>query len=162
MNTFTSRLNNQDTIINNFAPHVIDIIDQQDATILPQVVRSVVQEELRTSAPDTIALEQRLQASVADSITHAMTTNLAIEPIITSLINDVRDLRTKSTAPSKKTGFSQLETKDFHASKLESLLTGVVLNGDSLLDLELFFDSILSKFESITLTSSLYPQYGHL
>ena len=57
MNTFTSRLNNQDTIINNFAPHVIDIINQQDATILPQVVRSVVQEELGTSAPDTIALE---------------------------------------------------------------------------------------------------------
>lgn len=44
---------------------------------------------------------------------------------------------------------------DFHASKLETLLTGIVLNGDTLLDLELFFDSILSNLELVMLTSSL-------
>lgn len=129
---FTSRLDHQETLITNFP------------------------------STDTTAIEQRLTTSLNNNITTAITTSLATDPIITSLIHDVRDLRTKGIVSTKKTGFSQPESKDFHASKLETLLAGIVLNGDSLLDLELFFDSILSKLESVTLTSSLYPKYKDL
>jgi hypothetical protein len=72
-----------------------------------------------------------------------VTNLLARDPVITSLLHDVRDLRSRGTTTPRKTDFGQPESKDFHASKLETLLTGVVLSGDTLLDLELFFDSIL-------------------
>jgi hypothetical protein len=44
-NTFSSRLDNQDTLINDLPPRVIDIL-QNNANLLPDVVHSVVQQEL--------------------------------------------------------------------------------------------------------------------
>lgn len=88
----------------------------------------------------------------------AITTTLATDPLIAMLIHDVHDLCMKGIASTQKTGFSQPESKDFHSSKLATLLNGMVLNGDSLLDWELLSDSILSKLKSVAFTSSLCPK----
>ncbi len=42
------------------------------------------------------------------------------------------------------------------------LLDQEVLHSDSLQDLELFFDSIFAHFNTVTLTSDLYPMYRDL
>ncbi len=47
-------------------------------------------------------------------------------------------------------------------SKLVKLLNEEKLGGDSLQDLELYFDGILSTFNTVTLTTDLYPKYHDL
>ena len=49
-----------------------------------------------------------------------------------------------SSSMPRSSGFFQKESKDFHVSKLVKLLADEKLGGDSLQDLELFFDGILS------------------
>jgi hypothetical protein len=54
------------------------------------------QDSLITNLPaTTTAIKQCLQASVINSITTTIATNLATDPLITSLIHDIRDLCTK-------------------------------------------------------------------
>jgi hypothetical protein len=62
----------------------------------------------------------------------------------------------------RPTGFFQKESKDLHVSKLVKLLELEVLHSDSLQDLEIFFDSILSHFNTVALTNDLYPRYCDL
>jgi hypothetical protein len=69
---------------------------------------------------------------------------------------------TTSLSTSRSTGFFQKESKDFHVSKLVKLLELEVLHSDSLQDLEIFFDSILSHFNTVALTTDLYPRYRDL
>jgi hypothetical protein len=69
---------------------------------------------------------------------------------------------TTSLSTTQTTGFFQKESKDFHVSKLMKLLDLEVLNSDSLQDLEIFFDSILSHFNTVTLTTDLFPKYRDL
>jgi hypothetical protein len=56
-------------------------------------------------------------------------------------------------------GFFQQETNEFHVSRLVKRLELEVLRSDSLQDLELFFDSVLSNFNTVALTTDLYPRY---
>ncbi len=154
---FSSHLDDQDILVNNLPPSVIDIL-QNDTTIFPDVVCSIVQHELATplSTPTPVALELCLRESLTIDNNNTFTNILTYDdPVITSLLNDIHDLQSPSQTTQRKSGFGQPESMDFHASKLETLLTGIVLNGDTLLDLELFFDSILSNLESVMLTSSL-------
>jgi hypothetical protein len=71
---------------------------------------------------------------------------------------------TITTTPnsSRLTGFHQKESKDFHVSKFIKLLQDDILNSDSLQDLELFFDGILSHLNTIAITSNLFPSYQDL
>jgi hypothetical protein len=62
----------------------------------------------------------------------------------------------------KKTGFDQPASKDFHASTFGECISGLYLGGDTLLDLESFHDSIFTKLESITLSSNLFLKYKDL
>lgn len=163
-----SQVTQHTSIVTSLQSTVADLILREE-TQLPTTIRSIIQQEMPPSPPGfsptssvTVQLEHRLQTSITTSVTNAIAAQLPNAPIIQSLMQDVRDLHSKSISPSKKTGFTQPESKDFHSSKLEKLLEGITLGGDSLLDLELSFDSILSKFEAITLTSQLYPKYKDL
>jgi hypothetical protein len=69
---------------------------------------------------------------------------------------------TSTTHSSRLTGFHQKESKDFHVSKFIKLLQDDILNSDSLQDLELFFDGIISHLNTIAITSNLFPSYQDL
>ncbi len=62
----------------------------------------------------------------------------------------------------RKTGFGQPKLKDFHASNFDECLSGLSLGCNTILDLESFHDSILTKLDSITLSSNLFPKYKDL
>jgi hypothetical protein len=62
----------------------------------------------------------------------------------------------------RPTGFHQKESRDFHVSKFMKLLAEDTLNSDSLQDLELFYDSIISHLNTVVLTSDLFPSYQDL
>jgi hypothetical protein len=72
------------------------------------------------------------------------------------------DPQASTVLPPRSSGFFQKESKDFHVSRLMKLLDQEVLRSDSLQDLELFFDSILAHFNTVALTSDLYPKYRDL
>jgi hypothetical protein len=60
-----------------------------------------------------IDIEQRLCESRTENINTTVTVLLTHDQFITSLINDVRDLRSRGTTTQQKTGFGQPESKDF-------------------------------------------------
>ncbi len=62
----------------------------------------------------------------------------------------------------KPTGFHQKESRDFHVIKFIKLLADDTLNSDSLQDLELFYDGIISHLNNVALTSDLFPSYQDL
>lgn len=64
--------------------------------------------------------------------------------------------------PIRPSGFHQRESKDFHISRLYKLLADEVIAGDSLQDLKLFYDAILSHFNTVALTDTLFPNYMDL
>jgi hypothetical protein len=64
--------------------------------------------------------------------------------------------------PIGPSGFHQRESKDFHISHLNKLLANEVIAGDSLQDLKLFYDAILSHFNTVALTDTLFPNYRDL
>jgi len=78
----------------------------------------------------------------------------------------IQNLQTHQTPSSTKTqkvnGFHQSESKEFHVSKLIKLLETHTLNGDSLQDLELFYDTIITHLSTVTLKSNLLPTYRNL
>jgi hypothetical protein len=120
-------------------------------------------------------MEQDLAPIISDHANRITETNVdrIIETKLTSstLIRNLihQELAPFSTSSSfttgsitRKTGFGQPESKDFHASRFDERLSGLSLGGDTLLDLESFHDSILIKLESITLSSNLFPKYKDL
>jgi hypothetical protein len=62
----------------------------------------------------------------------------------------------------KSIGFHQTESKDFHISKLLKLLETHTLTGDSLQDIEIFYDTIATHLATVTLKSNLLPTYRKL
>jgi hypothetical protein len=60
------------------------------------------------------------------------------------------------------TGFHQAESKDFNASKLHLGLKDIILSGDSLKELELFWDSILRVITNLCQNNQSYPYYCDL
>jgi hypothetical protein len=69
---------------------------------------------------------------------------------------------TSFSGSQKPTGFHQKESRDFHVSKFRKLLADDSLNSDSLQDLELFYDGIISHLNTVALTSDLFPSYQDL
>ncbi len=82
----------------------------------------------------------RLSASAAELHLRSTTVPQALSP---------------TTQASRPSGFFQKESKDFHVSHLIKLLSDESLATDSLQDLEIFYDSILSHFNTVTLTAVL-------
>jgi hypothetical protein len=132
------------TQFENFTSEPTPII----STPLPQITHEDMETFLDTKFNETYRTTldsfSRLSASVAEI--------RAAQPSIT----------TPPSLAARSSGFFQKENKDFHVSKLVKLLADEKLGGDSLQDLELFFDGILSTFNSVALTNDLYPKYRDL
>jgi hypothetical protein len=104
--------------------------------------------------------------------------NLILSPIIDTIIQDtvkaevapllqeIQLLKTVSsslsTSPKPKSGFAQVESKDFNVSKFIKDTDRVKLNGDFLVNLEHFWDSILRIFNTLCLQNQVYPCYRDL
>lgn len=67
-----------------------------------------------------------------------------------------------SLSTPRPTGFFQKKSKDFHVSHLMKLLEQEFLHSDSLQYLDILFESILSHFNTVALTTELYPRYCDL
>jgi len=72
------------------------------------------------------------------------------------------DLQKQPKAHQRATGFHQPESKDFHVSKFLKLLETHTLTGDSLQDLEIFYEIIISHLATVTLNSNILPAYRQL
>jgi prefoldin subunit 5 len=72
------------------------------------------------------------------------------------------DLHKQPKSYQKNTGFHQPESKDFHVSKFLKLLETHTLTGDSLQDLEIFYDIIISHLATVTLNSNILPTFHQL
>jgi hypothetical protein len=75
---------------------------------------------------------------------------------------NVPQAQTTLTTITHPSGFFQKESKEFHVSHLIKLLADESSASDSLEDLEIFYDSILSHFNMIALTAELFPTYRDL
>jgi hypothetical protein len=63
---------------------------------------------------------------------------------------------------SRTIGFHQPTSKDFSASKLQKELKEIKLFGDTLKDLEIFWDAILGAFTNLCQINQAYPYYRDL
>jgi len=72
------------------------------------------------------------------------------------------DLHKQPKSYQRNTGFHQPESKDFHVSKFLKLLETHTLTGDSLQDLEIFYDIIISHLATVTLNSNILPTFHQL
>jgi hypothetical protein len=109
-------------------------------------IEHLINDKLRESYGPTLASISSLSASIAELALH----------------QQPQSIDSTISPSSRPHGFFQKESKDFHVSRLLKLLDTEVLQSDSLQDLELFFDSILSHFNTVALTSDLYPKYRDL
>jgi len=80
----------------------------------------------------------------------------------TQLHQALLDLHKQPKSHQRTIGFHQPESKDFHVSKLLKLLETHTLTGDSLQDLEIFYDIIISHLATVTLNSNILPTYRQL
>ncbi len=100
--------------------------------VTPQTIDAILTEKFNASYGSTLESITRLSASVAP------------QPLLTP---------TQASHPS---GFFQKKSKDFHVSHLIKLLVNESLASDSLQDHEIFYNSILSHFNTIALTAELF------
>ncbi len=112
-----------------------------------QVIDAILAEKFSASYGSTMESISCLSASVAELHVRSQQAPQALPALLPS---------------SHPSGFFQKESKDFHVSHLIKLLTDESLASDSLQDLEIFYDSILSHFNTIALTADLYPKYRNL
>ncbi len=108
------------------------------------------------------AMENFLQTKFNDA-------NLATLEAFSHLSTSVAELhlwQSTTPAPSLSSphphGFFQQETKDFYVGQLVKLLEFEVLQSNSLQDLEVIFDSVLSHFNTVAVTTDLYQCYRDL
>jgi len=69
---------------------------------------------------------------------------------------------THRSSSTRSTGFHQATSKDFSVSKLQKELKDIKLSGDSLRDLEIFWDSILGAFTNNCQVDQAYHYYRDL
>jgi len=69
---------------------------------------------------------------------------------------------THRSSSTQSTGFHQATSKDFSVSKFQKELKDIKLSGDSLRDLETFWDSILGAFTNICQVDQAYHYYRDL
>jgi uncharacterized protein YoxC len=114
-------------------------------------------DQLQTSAPSQ-ALLNAINKNIDGKLRN-------IPSLIKHEIENNTNHQTESTttkSSTKSIGFHQRESKDFHISKLLKLLENHTLDGDSLQDLEIFYDTLASHFATITLTGNALPTYKDL
>ncbi len=92
-----------------------------------------------------------LDTTLQDTIT----TTLKTHPLLTG----TTALRSSSTG---SVGFHQNTSKDFSVFKLQKELKEIKLLGDTLKDLEIFWDAILSAFTNLCQINQAYPYYRDL
>jgi hypothetical protein len=146
------------------------LMDQRLTSILELLAQPDHRHSFDSSPPPIISAPPMTPAEIEtliDSKFHA-TYQMTLDSF-SSLSASIAALHLQhSTSPAtslstpRPTGFFQKESKDFHVSKLIKLLELEVLHSDSLQDLEIFFDSILSHFNTVALTNDLYPRYRDL
>jgi hypothetical protein len=100
-----------------------------------------------------------LSPAINDVISRAVTENIA--PISQDIL-DLKNSTTISTSPRPKLGFAQVESKDFCVSKFTKELERVKLQGDTLRDLELFWDSIQRALMNVCQVNQVFPYYRDL
>jgi hypothetical protein len=103
---------------------------------------------------------------------HNLTLSPAIDEVIswviteriTPLSKDIDSLKTTSSPISSKhkRGFTQVESKDFCASKFTKELECIKLQGDKLRDLELFWDSIQRALTNVCQVNQVFPYFQDL
>jgi len=76
------------------------------------------------------------------------------------LLQNPRNITTRSSPNS--TGFHQSTSKDFCVFKLQKELKEIKLSGDSLRDIEIFWDSILRAFTNLCQSDQAYSYYRDL
>jgi hypothetical protein len=114
---------------------------------------------IETKFQDLPALVTKELQKSTSSLLHPV---IDSSPTVTKLIQNVQDLQLIPRQPTiipRLSGFHQLESKDFHVSRLLKLLDTVTLASDSLQDLETFHDTIQSHFSTVTTSSTSFPKY---
>jgi hypothetical protein len=112
-----------------------------DPSLSQEIIENIIETKFNNTYQATLESFSRLSASVAEL--HLRQSNTPAS----------------SLSSPRHHGFFLQETKDFHVSRLIKLLDPEVLRSDSLQDLEIFFDSVLSHFNTVALTTDLYPRY---
>jgi hypothetical protein len=158
-----THLEKQQLSINRFSEDLDHLTELTETRLPDHIVTDIVHQEIGPSV--TRLLQDQL--GFHDSSTFKDMFHQELEPVASAsfhqivhdtlgftdstsfkqlLHTEVTSLVSSSTSSSgtvtRKTGFGQPESKDFHASKLEERLSGLTLTGDTLLDLEIFHDSI--------------------
>ncbi len=121
-----------------FTPCIINTVNA--------VLENKIDNMIETKFQDLPALVTKELQKSPSSLLHPV---IDTSPAVTKLIRNVQDLqlipRHTNIIP-RLSGFHQLESKDFHVSRLLKLLDTVTLASDSLQDLETFHDTIQSHF----------------
>ncbi len=84
---------------------------------------------------------------------------LRSHPLLQATSGNNRSTITRSTG---STGFYQSTSKDFSVFKLQKELKEIKLSGDSLKELEIFWDAILRAFTNLCQSNQAYPYYRYL
>jgi len=95
--------------------------------------------------------------TIDQAVQNAVDHHLKSHPLLQSSSNST--LRSPAT-PS--TGFHQLTSKDFSVFKLQKELKEIKLSGDSLKDIEIFWDAVLWAFTNLCQVNQAYPYYRDL
>jgi hypothetical protein len=95
--------------------------------------------------------------TIDQAVQNAVDHHLKSHPLLQSSSNST--LRSPAT-PS--TGFHQLTSKDFSVFKLQKELKEIKLSGDSLKDIEIFWDAVLRAFTNLCQVNQAYPYYRDL
>ncbi len=142
----------------------------QDTSLSKLDVEQIVVSKWQDELDPHIQSHYDLQKDVNDRFS---TLDQTIQSTIdTALHNHPVILRLTSSSPtatpvhprppaSSSIGFYQLDSKDFSVSKLQKELKDIKLSGDTLKELEVFWDAILRAFTNLCKTQA-YPYYRDL
>lgn len=84
-----------------------------------------------------------------------------LQDSVSALLQNHSSTTTRSPA-NRLSGFHQQTSKDFSVSKLQKELKDIKLHGDTLKDLEIFWDAILGAFTNLCQINQAYPYYRDL
>jgi len=84
-----------------------------------------------------------------------------LQDSVSALLQNPSSTTTRSPA-NHLSGFHQQTSKDFSVSKLQKELKDIKLHGDTLKDLEIFWDAILGAFTNLCQINQAYPYYRNL
>jgi hypothetical protein len=86
-----------------------------------------------------------------------------LQDSVYSILQNTSSLANTTTrTTNRSTGFYQQSSKDFSVSKLQKELKEIKLCGDTLKDLEIFWDAVLGAFTNLCQVNQAYPYYRDL